>query len=244
MTGESSLPPAIIDAEAASQDTPQAFGSADGPGRTAPDATDTGQPPTRATDKAAGAYRTISEVSAELDLPAHVLRFWETKFSQVRPLKRGGNRRYYRPQDVEVLRAIKALLYTDGVTIKGVQKLFRDKGLRATVHDRLASDAGLASLIGAPRDQQPAATSSPSQTSPTSPTPSSALAPGEPAPRGEPASSAPASTADLASSDPARSAPTRDRARPGSAPLSGLQTPSDAQGLLTELRAIRGLLRG
>ena len=244
MTGESSLPPATIDTEVASQDTPQAFGSADGPDRTAPDAADTGQPPTRATDKAAGAYRTISEVSAELDLPAHVLRFWETKFSQVRPLKRGGNRRYYRPQDVDVLRAIKALLYTDGVTIKGVQKLFRDKGLRATVHDRLASDAGLAPLIGAPRDQQPAATSSPSPAGPTSPTPPSALVRGDPVPRGEPASSDPASSADLASSDPARSAPTCGPGRPGSPPLSGLQTPGDARGLLAELRAIRGLLRG
>ena len=76
--------------------------------------------------KSPGAFRTISEVAKELDLPAHVLRFWETKFSQVRPLKRGGGRRYYRPEDVELIRNIRDLLYKNGYTIKGVQKLIRD----------------------------------------------------------------------------------------------------------------------
>ena len=80
--------------------------------------------------KSAGAFRTISEVATDLDVPQHVLRFWETKFSQIRPLKRGGGRRYYRPEDVELLRAIRALLYGDGYTIKGVQKLLRDGGLK------------------------------------------------------------------------------------------------------------------
>ncbi len=78
--------------------------------------------------KSAAAFRTISEVAADLDLPQHVLRFWETKFTHVRPMKRGGGRRYYRPEDVALLREIKGLLYDDGYTIKGVQKLLRDKG--------------------------------------------------------------------------------------------------------------------
>ena len=78
--------------------------------------------------KAPGAFRTISEVANELELPQHVLRFWETKFQNVRPLKRGGGRRYYRPEDVTLLRQICDLLYSDGYTIKVVQKLFRESG--------------------------------------------------------------------------------------------------------------------
>ncbi len=75
--------------------------------------------------KSAAAFRTISEVAAELEVPAHVLRFWESKFPQIRPLKRGGGRRYYRPEDVDLLRRIRLLLYRDGYTIKGAQKLLR-----------------------------------------------------------------------------------------------------------------------
>lgn len=78
-----------------------------------------------ASGKSAAAFRTISEVSAELDVPQHVLRFWETKFRQVRPLKRAGGRRYYRPEDIDLLRRIRQLLYADGYTIKGVQRLLR-----------------------------------------------------------------------------------------------------------------------
>tara|TARA_A100000164_G_scaffold98596_1_gene85853 strand:+ start:243 stop:647 length:405 start_codon:yes stop_codon:yes gene_type:complete len=78
-------------------------------------------------EKSKNAFRTISEVGHQLNLPTHVLRFWETKFSQVRPLKRGGGRRYYRPDDVRLLRHIQVLLYEEGYTIKGVQKLMRDK---------------------------------------------------------------------------------------------------------------------
>ncbi len=81
--------------------------------------------------KSAAAFRTISEVAEDLDVPQHVLRFWETKFAQVRPLKRGGGRRYYRPEDVELLRHIRDLLYTEGYTIKGVQRLLRESGGRA-----------------------------------------------------------------------------------------------------------------
>lgn len=76
--------------------------------------------------KSASAFRTISEVSAELDVPQHVLRFWETRFPQIRPLKRGGGRRYYRPEDVDLLRRIQSLLYKEGYTIRGVQRLLRE----------------------------------------------------------------------------------------------------------------------
>lgn len=78
--------------------------------------------------KAKDAFRTISEVADKLDVQQHVLRFWETKFSQVRPLKRGGGRRYYRPEDVALLERIHHLLYTEGYTIKGVQKLLKEQG--------------------------------------------------------------------------------------------------------------------
>jgi DNA-binding transcriptional MerR regulator len=79
----------------------------------------------RSVGKSVGAFRTISEVSLELDVPQHVLRFWETKFVQLRPLKRGGGRRYYRPEDVALLRRIHSLLYKEGYTIKGVQRVLR-----------------------------------------------------------------------------------------------------------------------
>ena len=81
--------------------------------------------------KSDAAFRTISEVAEDLDVPQHVLRFWETKFNQVKPLKRGGGRRYYRPEDVVLLKRIRALLYTDGMTIRGVQKLLRETGAKA-----------------------------------------------------------------------------------------------------------------
>ena len=79
------------------------------------------------TDKSSDAFRTISEVSAALDVPPHVLRFWETKFTSLRPLKRSGGRRYYRPDDVAVLSRIRDLLYRDGFTIKGAQRFLKSK---------------------------------------------------------------------------------------------------------------------
>src|ERR1700751_3600203 len=82
-------------------------------------------------EKSPEAYRTIREVADSLDLPQHVLRFWETRFPQIRPLKRAGGRRYYRPDDIERLRLIKRLLYDEGYTIKGVQKLFKEQGIQA-----------------------------------------------------------------------------------------------------------------
>ena len=92
-------------------------------------------------NKNADAFRTISEVAEELDLPQHVLRFWETRFPQIKPLKRAGGRRYYRPRDIEVLRAIKHLLYREGYTIRGVQRVLKEQaGAVATVADEGGSD--------------------------------------------------------------------------------------------------------
>ena len=96
----------------------------------------------RASAKSPEAFRTISEVSEDLDLPQHVLRFWETRFAQVKPMKRGGGRRLYRPDHVALLRGIKALLYDDGMTIKGVQKMLRESGAK-TVIARGKADAAL-----------------------------------------------------------------------------------------------------
>jgi DNA-binding transcriptional MerR regulator len=83
--------------------------------------------------KSAGAFRTISEAADELGLAQHVLRFWETRFTFVRPMKRAGGRRFYRPSDIQVLAAVRRLLHQEGYTIKGVQKLYRDHGLKAFV---------------------------------------------------------------------------------------------------------------
>ncbi len=82
-------------------------------------------------DKAHDAFRTISEVATELGVPKHVLRFWEAKFPQIKPMKRGGGRRYYRPEDLQLLGGIRGLLHADGYTIKGVQKILREQGVEA-----------------------------------------------------------------------------------------------------------------
>ena len=84
-------------------------------------------------DKSPDAFRTISEAAEELDLPQHVLRFWETRFSTIKPLKRGGGRRYYRPEDVLLLKGIRHLLYDQGFTIKGVQRILKDQGARNVI---------------------------------------------------------------------------------------------------------------
>jgi DNA-binding transcriptional MerR regulator len=84
----------------------------------------------RAMEKSPDAFRTISEVADDLDLPQHVLRFWETRFAQIKPLKRGGGRRYYRPDDVDLLKGIRHLLYGEGYTIKGVQRILKEDGIR------------------------------------------------------------------------------------------------------------------
>ena len=96
----------------------------------------------RRNGKSRSAYRTISEVSNEIDVPAHVLRFWETKFLQIKPLKRGGGRRYYRPEDVTLLKTIRQFLYSDGYTIKGVQRLLKD-GLIKTTSNQMDTERNL-----------------------------------------------------------------------------------------------------
>jgi DNA-binding transcriptional MerR regulator len=101
--------------------------------------------------KSPDAFRTISEVANDLDVPQHVLRFWETKFTQIKPLKRAGGRRYYRPEDVDLLRGIRIYLYTEGFTIKGVQKIFREQGARLIV------EAGRQGFAQMPRQAKRAA---------------------------------------------------------------------------------------
>lgn len=108
------------------------------------------------TAKSASAFRTISEVSDDLDVPQHVLRFWETKFSHIKPMKRGGGRRYYRPEDVALLRRIRDLLYTEGYTIKGVQRLLRQSGVKAVLaaqDEDDADDAGTPQQAAAPAER-------------------------------------------------------------------------------------------
>ena len=99
--------------------------------------------------KSAAAYRTISEVASDLDVQPHVLRFWESKFPQIKPLKRGGGRRYYRPEDVDLLRRIRVLLYRDGYTIKGVQKLLRGVASRPGPQDDEHEDEGIETVVQA-----------------------------------------------------------------------------------------------
>ena len=112
--------------------------------------------------KAPGAFLTISEVADELDVQQHVLRFWETKFSQIKPLKRGGGRRYYRPEDVALLKKIHHLLYTEGYTIKGVQKLLKTQGKAQMIADapaatvqRVVVPAAKASAVPAAAERAP-----------------------------------------------------------------------------------------
>ncbi len=97
-------------------------------------------------EKSVDAFRTISEVAEDLALPQHVLRFWETRFPQIKPLKRAGGRRYYRPTDVVLLRTIRQLLYEEGFTIKGVQKLLKEQGTRAVRSGTVAMPVDLATL--------------------------------------------------------------------------------------------------
>lgn len=91
-------------------------------------------------NKSKAAFRTIAELAEELGVATHVLRFWETKFEQIKPMKRAGGRRYYRPDDVELIKTIKHYLYDKRYTIEGVQKLFKEKGLKAIIGDEIQKD--------------------------------------------------------------------------------------------------------
>jgi Predicted transcriptional regulators len=95
-------------------------------------------------DKAPDAFRTISEVADDLDIPQHVLRFWETRFTQIKPMKRSGGRRYYRPDDIDLLRGIRRLLYGEGYTIRGVQRILKEHGVASV--QRLADATAIASF--------------------------------------------------------------------------------------------------
>jgi DNA-binding transcriptional MerR regulator len=95
-------------------------------------------------EKSPDAFRTISEVADDLDIPQHVLRFWETRFSQIKPMKRSGGRRYYRPDDVDLLRGIRRLLYGEGYTIRGVQRILKEHGIASV--QRLADGSAVASF--------------------------------------------------------------------------------------------------
>ncbi|MEF2072715.1 MerR family transcriptional regulator [Consotaella aegiceratis] len=106
-------------------------------------------------DKSVDAFRTISEVAESLELPQHVLRFWETRFQQIRPLKRGGGRRYYRPEDVELLKGIQYLLYDKGFTIRGVQRILRENGNRFVMAIGSGDLSGLDSAQGEPSPATP-----------------------------------------------------------------------------------------
>ncbi|MGN6551203.1 MAG: MerR family transcriptional regulator [Pararhizobium sp.] len=107
-------------------------------------------------EKSPDAFRTISEVAEDLDLPQHVLRFWETRFNQIKPMKRGGGRRYYRPEDVELLKGIRHLLYDQGYTIKGVQKLLRQNGVKFVVAIGSGDRATVEALTSARNENRPA----------------------------------------------------------------------------------------
>jgi DNA-binding transcriptional MerR regulator len=107
-------------------------------------------------EKSPDAFRTISEAAEELDLPQHVLRFWETRFSTIKPLKRGGGRRYYRPEDVLLLKGIRHLLYDQGFTIKGVQRILKDQGARHVIAIGGGAPLELAAVADDDRDAGPA----------------------------------------------------------------------------------------
>ena len=135
--------------------------------------------------KSRDAFRTISEVAEALDTPAHVLRFWESKFTQIKPVKRAGGRRYYRPDDINLLAGIKTLLHVDGVTIKGAQKILREKGIKH-----------VATLVPSPLDKLDHVEAEPHIPNPAlQPTPAAATPP--PAPE-RPAPPKPAAIADVA----------------------------------------------
>jgi DNA-binding transcriptional MerR regulator len=120
-------------------------------------------------DKSPEAFRTISEVAEEMDLPQHVLRFWETRFPQIKPLKRGGGRRYYRPDDVDLLRAVKQLLYGEGYTIKGVQKLLREQGAASVARGLVGRESAEATMVAAGAVDKPPAARRDAAAAPTAP---------------------------------------------------------------------------
>lgn len=152
-----------------------------------------------AVTKSPEAFRTISEVAETLDVPPHVLRFWESRFTQVKPVKRGGGRRYYRPEDVRLLRGIRGLLYDDGMTIKGVQKILRERGVRHVIGLGTEPEAAVAKPAPRRAASPPKAAAKPAAKPATKP-----VAKPKPAPE----AARPAPQPDLFSAAPAPEAPT------------------------------------
>ncbi|WP_404385945.1 MerR family transcriptional regulator [Caenispirillum salinarum] len=188
--------------------------------------------------KSEAAFRTISEVASELDVPQHVLRFWETKFTQIRPMKRGGGRRYYRPEDVVLLRRIRALLYDDGLTIKGVQKLLREKGVKALMADEQPLPATLEKVEAAAEARQQAGEAPKEEQAPDTATQADDRSPrlpfaAAPEPEGErpaPAAEAgPAPEPETTSARPALSAEDRRELEAALAELVGLRDELQAE---------------
>lgn len=207
--------------------------------------------------KSADAFRTISEVSGEVGVPQHVLRFWETKFGQIRPLKRGGGRRYYRPEDIALLNRIRAWLYDDGYTIKGVQKLLRAGGSAAAAgagrapaaaEPVQAGGAGRASA-GPAAPERAGAAAEPAALRPPEAAPAGVAA-GDGRAGGSAAAPVDAMPVDAMSVGAVPDAPDADSA--GSAPDSPAAAgadrmslePADLAGLIESLEAIRDRLRG
>ncbi len=186
-------------------------------------------------DKSPDAFRTISEVSEWLDTPAHVLRFWESRFPQIRPVKRAGGRRYYRPADVALLGGIKKLLHDDGLTIRGVQKMLREQGIRhvaalaggeeaVTAEAAAAPDAAAATQLpfdlgGDPADAPPAAQERPAAPPAPQPAPEPAAAPAA-----EPMLEDPVVEESLLARQVASASPAPESTPPAPAP----ETPPDA----------------
>ncbi|MEJ6477791.1 MAG: MerR family transcriptional regulator [Octadecabacter sp.] len=150
--------------------------------------------------KSREAFRTISEVATWLDTPAHVLRFWESKFSQIKPVKRAGGRRYYRPDDMALLGGIKTLLHDEGMTIKGVQKLLREQGVGHVADHGPKADTPAAAKNITPKDQPDQAPKVSAETTSPSPTPArdaaNAKTDDNVVPLSKPVADAPADTAD------------------------------------------------
>lgn len=183
--------------------------------------------------KSANAYRTISEVAGSLGVPQHVLRFWETKFPAVKPLKRGGNRRYYRPEDIEVLQVIHKLLHVDGYTIKGAQKLLKERGVRALVEE-LLNEGAPETAPEAPTEEAPAEEAA-TEASPQTDAQAEAAA--------ETEAGAALAEAGIPEAPTAEPEPTRPAPADAPAQDQALDTPQAPQAaLVAELKSIRAKL--
>ena len=169
--------------------------------------------PAQPRGKSQAAFRTISEVADELDVAQHVLRFWESKFPQVRPLKRGGGRRYYRPEDIDLLREIRTLLYDEGYTIKGAQKLLRQRRARPPAIARTTEKPS------PPAPAPPPAATEDAAPDPPPPDPAPARPPAPPPP------TAPASTSSATASSPSAPSSPKPSPKPKADPAPGLPAP-------------------